>query len=727
MLSAPTTAHRGNTPRYVLLATVGVSIVTNRAYTIIHTHWNTLSGGSRPILGANDCHRVPVVSTSIPDAYAITNTKPIAAVKEMSFTYVFIFRIYAEKLLYSITARFNVHLIYIDCHARVCYNTLMKRKTAAIVLILALLTLVAAGCVDKNASDVKTVPDIFTNYTSTAAYNTITEKLRLGDGVKVSSYDGANDVFVTENSIEVSSVTFKRYGFCSSSEVYVDPRYYSVLDIRGDHAIVVAATLENGEEINYVGLVRFRGKYGFYEFGFTYPYAPLITQLTFLSDRYLIMLGDKSVTDFGSGYSYATIYDYVSANGLMETARVKNVDNSTRFVCEDGYLAAVHADRVDFYNLNEIDAEGYLVKKYTVSFFTENIYDSSECNTEVYYLGGGWFIASSTYTSSEAFDTYEFTRTDEENNVYYVAMKSKRISMTSGKEFDSERVVMVSNKYTSQNVRGLCDAINTEDTANVQNWKSPYVLPVLPTSEIVNAGYSIVYYYYYYYNSENVRSWATSFQIYDTSGNATVATNLVLPPVFVDGYGLQNADPNFSLALSEVGYHKYSDGVRVSLLDMDDSTGYFNAFVHNGVIIAYKESITTSEIVMTVGAVRASDGKIVLPFDYDAVSPFFGNYATASITVTQAADGSIEEQAFYRVGLDGSVTSIPDCYRMCNGVYVTRNSQGKFGLCANDGAVLLGNKCEEVSTVDYCFKDGKTFYTVVATVENGCGVIYELG
>lgn len=626
-----------------------------------------------------------------------------------------------------VLSRANVHPIYIDCYARVCYNTSMKRKIVAVLIILALTLAFAAGCADKNDTGETGIGDVFANYASTPAYHTITEKLRLPEGVTVASYDGESDVFITKSEIEVSTVTFTRYGFCSSSEVYVEPRYYSVLDIRGDYAVVVASAIENGEEINYVGVVRFRGKYGFYEYGFTYPYAPLITQVTFLNDRYLVMLGDKDVTGFDTGYTYATIYDYVSANGLMEVARVKNVDNYTTFVSEDGYLAAVHNDSVDFYSLSEVDAEGYLVKKCGVSFFAESIYDASDCNTEVYYLGGGWFIASSTYTSAEAFDTYEFTRMDEENNTYYVAMKSKRVSMVSGKDFDAERVLMVSNKYTSSDVRGICDAINVEENTNVQQWRSPYVIPVLPTSEIVNDGYSIVYYYYYYLNSESVRSWATSFQIYDTSGNATLASNLVLPPVFVDGYGLQNADPNFSIALNSVGYHKYSDGTWVTLADTADDFSYFNAFVHNGVIIAYKEYVTTSEVIIAVGAVDAATGKVIAPFEYDAISPFFGDYAMASKTATQDVDGNISEQAFYRISKDGTVTSVTDCYRICNGVYVTRNSQGKFGLCANDGSPLLSNKCESVSTVDYCFKDGKTFYTVVATVENGCGVIYELG
>ena len=89
-------------------------------------------------------------------------------------------------------------------------------------------------------------------------------------------------------------------------------------------------------------------------------------------------------------------------------------------------------------------------------------------------------------------------------------------------------------------------------------------------------------------------------------------------------------------------------------------------------------------------------------------------------------EGTIKSQAFYRIGLDGSVTSVTDCHQMFNGVYSTFDGNNKFGLKSNSGTTLISKKCDSISCVDYFFKDGKVFTTKVATVENGRGVIYEL-
>ena len=87
----------------------------------------------------------------------------------------------------------------------------------------------------------------------------------------------------------------------------------------------------------------------------------------------------------------------------------------------------------------------------------------------------------------------------ESSTTYYTLIKSVRFSMKSGKQYDCERVTMVSNEYTDSDVRMLCDSINTEDVTATAQWERPYLLPIMPTSAITKKGYSIVYYYYYYY------------------------------------------------------------------------------------------------------------------------------------------------------------------------------------------------------------------------------------
>ncbi len=603
------------------------------------------------------------------------------------------------------------------------------KKFFAIILVLVMLVALCVGCKHDSDKSEITVADVFRNFSSTDGYTTATATLTLPKGITVSSYDGDSDVFVTMFSYkdEESGASFVRYGFCSTTENYITPSYTRVVDIKGDYAIVLGTMLVEGSEENYLGVVSFRGaNAGVAEF-IPAPYAPLIQQMAFLDDRYLIVLGDKSIDTLTSaGYTYATIYDYSSTGRLLEVCRVANVDNNTTFKLNDGWLSAVKSASADFYNINNINGNGYLEKSHTVRLLTDESYVESYMTTQVYYMGNEWYIVSTTYATDTEYDGYEIPLM-QNNTTYYTLIKSVRISMKSGKTFDAERVTMVSNKYTDSDVRTIVNAINVESDTDKTNWVQPYLLPSVPTSAIVQDGYSLVYYYYYYYNTENVRSWATSFQICDSDGNLSTASNLNLPVVYVDGSGLQNIDPNFKLPLRDVAYHTYDDGSRVTLIPLESDRGYENAFIHDGVIISYEERKGTSSMLVYMGATGV-DGRRITEFEYDAISPFFGGYATASKIAEWADDYSyIKSQAFFRIGKDGSVTSIPDCYIMCNGVYITRTEDGHYGLKANSGTELIPATCELVSCTDYLLSEGKTFKTYVATVEDGRGVIYVLG
>ncbi|MBR2349600.1 MAG: hypothetical protein IKA77_03165 [Clostridia bacterium] len=603
------------------------------------------------------------------------------------------------------------------------------KKLLALVLVISVVALVCVGCAgDKGDNQ---TPNIFNNFTSTSAYTKATETLRLPSGTTVYSYDGTNDVFITSKTTTIiEGVTRTRYGFCSATQELIAPRFTQVMDIKGDYAIVVRTALINGQEVNHIGITKFRGENSGYELGFFYPYAPMITQFTFLNDKYLIVLGSKNDTEFTSaGYTHATIYDYASSNELLEVATIYGISNSTKFVCNDNYLAAVHSAKVDFYDLNKIDADGHFQRLYTVNLLKEEDgYPESGCKTDASYLGNGWFLVSTTYASEEMYDTYEIPILDDtEGKTYYTLIKSVRISMQSGKEFDAERVTLVANKYTDGQVRAISNMVNAEDYTETAKWQQPYMLPVLPTSALIQEGYSIVYYYYYYYTTSDhsTRSWATSFQVYDKDAVPLTASNLVLPVVYVDGYGLQTADPNFKLAMRDVGYHEYENGARKTLIPLTENNAFENSFIHNGVILSYEQRRSENGMVSFMGATKV-DGTRVAQYEYDAISPFFGNYAMATkIGDLNEEDGSIKTQAFYRIAMDGTVTSVTDCYQMLNGTYISFSDK-KYGLKSNAGFQLIPNKCERVSAVDYFFKDGKTFYTVIATEENGAGVIYAL-
>jgi len=180
-----------------------------------------------------------------------------------------------------------------------------------------------------------------------------------------------------------------------------------------------------------------------------------------------------------------------------------------------------------------------------------------------------------------------------------------------------------------------------------------------------------------------------------------------------------------------LGYNRYDTGEFVTFLTMDATTGYNNAMIHDGVLIAYRNRVDQSiGFTTNMGAVNVDSGEIIADFEYDSVSPFFGQYATAS-QVAETDENGITSQAFFRLGKDGSKVSIPDCYQMRNGTYITRAGEGensKFGLKNNAGKELLSATNQSVSTFDYMYRDGKVFYKCYAAVVNeyGRGILYAI-
>lgn len=635
--------------------------------------------------------------------------------------------------------------MFIDLCARAIYYKSMK-KIAALVLIVVLGVVLVQGCVDKN-DDVKKVADYFRNYSSSGAYTKAEKKLELELGQHFSSYDAASGVFVITEDIELADgeTSVTRYGLASESEVYIEPKYgfASVMDIRGDYALVLTSVLENGEEVSYIGVMPFRGAHALKEYPylnpnyrFRYEYtSPLIQQMTLLDNDYLVVLGALDELSQTGPYSFATVYRYSSGNGYLMYAEIPYCENYSTFQLVDGYLVATHRSGVDFYDFKNIGSNGSLTKIASVSNLISGAqYEVTNMASSTYYLGGDWFIVSTQYVSTEQFDGYEFTVSSGSDGISYVKMNSVKISMNSKKQFPTERVTMVSNKYTDSAVRSITDAVNAEDVYNAALWKTAYTVPVAPSSAFINDGYSIVYYKYYYYPDpeSNERSWTDSFQIYDSHGEGVVASNLQMPTLFTDGKGVQNADPNFDIPLMSAGYNTYEDGTFVTLSAMSEKTGFNNAFIHGGVLIAYRNIIDESIGFSTnIGAINVDTGEIVADFDYDSFSPFFGGYATASKVAEFASDGSVASQAFYRIGADGSETPIPDCYQMRNGCYITRAGEGanaRFGLKSNDGKELLSASFKSVSTFDYMYANGKVFSKCYAAAINeyGRGILYVL-
>ena len=103
--------------------------------------------------------------------------------------------------------------------------------------------------------------------------------------------------------------------------------------------------------------------------------------------------------------------------------------------------------------------------------------------------------------------------------------------------------------------------------------------------------------------------------------------------------------------------------------------------------------------------VVAPDGRRLTDFVYDALTPFFGDYAIG-----------VSGKNFVRISSDGTTTALTDVLNVRQGVYVFV-SQEKMGLKAYDGTELLAG-CDGLEVLETVQKDGE-FLTGYAVATRG--------
>lgn len=606
-------------------------------------------------------------------------------------------------------------------------RVLNKKIQACLLIIIVSVVCLFVSCKPVESNNIQ----YFNNFSSTSAYTSITEKLRLPEGVTVAQYDGVTGIFVTQKKYFESDDEY-RYGFCTAEKDLISPRFTNVMDIRGNYA-VVSMPFSSGDSYEYrVGIVKIKGEGSNIissDYGFSYSYVPSITQYAMLDNNYVAIMGSKNSTD--TTYDQATIYDYTSANGLLEIAKIDDISNYTKFYFADGFLITQSPGIARVYSLNEINSDGYLVlKSYYMPFDEADGFSNSMVEINPYYLGNNWFIFTGIYASTEEYDTYEVVKPleNDDETLYYMTIRSKRYNASTGQYYDSERVSLVANRYTSllvkdianiMNISNSSEYINVDDENLTQRLYSP---PVIPTSEIIKEGYSIVYSYFPLYAEDNSVSFNDTFEIYDQDANRITVSEALMPIVYVDGSGLQSIDPNFSLPGREVGYHTYTDGKRVTLKPITDRIVYDPYMIHNGMIIAMEFNLDRPGI--NCSAAFDLNGNQITPFDYDIFSPYFGEYAVAG---KNEKSGEKDFFKYYRIDKSGNVSLIDQyVFSIHNGVYVTKED-GKFALYSNSGMKLLSAESSDISIVDDFFVDGKYITSHVISIENGGGVIYKLG
>lgn len=616
-------------------------------------------------------------------------------------------------------------MLRIDYCWGLCYNADMK-KTLGILCVLMLLCCLLAGCNKEEGVDYGIY---FNSFGSAPGIAQVTEGLDLGKDVFVSSYDKNAALYITQKKIVIKDddgkdTVYNIFGFATADEVILEPRYANVVDVRYNFAIVTKRVAAGATTRTTIGMVKLRGDHVGREYGFSYDYTGINTQYSFLNDTYMVMLGDKTYTSATS--DFATVYDYTTANGLLEVGRIGNTTAATVFSLYDNYIAAVGTTIVRYYMFDKIDAKGYFELaqngKYTPFKPEDGFTDTTLMSTSVFYIANGWFIETGIYRSSKEFTGYEQIQKDENGTTFYFVNKSTRFNVRSGKRFATDRVKLVANQYSAEYTESLANTINYDIDIFSQDKMPLYFQPIVPVSALVKEGYSLVYYDFYYYDDDNAAQWGQTFVIYDQNGETVNPEDLVMPLLIVDGIGLQTSDPLFVISVRDFGYNK-TDGSEVILLPMEQTKLYDPVIVNDGMVVGYRASLEASSAANMMGAASA-DGSSVIPFEFVEMTPFVDGYATGS-KIQLKSDGSFDKRLFYRISKSGVLTEIQNVYSLRNGVYITKEND-KYGLVANDGTVLLPAQYDSLSVIDSFLTDGVYFVSRVVGVKDGNGIIFNV-
>lgn len=574
----------------------------------------------------------------------------------------------------------------------------------------------------------------FNNFSSAKEFTTASESLVLPEKVSIHSYDVKNDIFITKTEVvnpygSSEEETMFLLGFASDKEVFCSPKYTGVIKIKGDYAIVTKPALgkdsENKNILTYrIGVIKFRNNEG----GdtkdltdFSVEYNSNYDQFAFVGD-YIVCPGIKSAPS--SLLAFSTFYDY-SQDTLLEVFRVK-CGSKYVFTINDGILAAVASNHAYFYELNSLQINGYLElneKDFYYAFpeDTEGEY-TDMITVSVFYLGNGWFSRTAKIQSEEVFVGYnmvleDFDTYSGESTTYYANVRCDLYNVKTKTATQKEWLIVenVANKYNSDYYSELISYLQNISNFDGESGRYNYSLPYLNPASSIKDGYSIVYYYYLpYADSENYEA-EISFCLMDDKANIIRLEDLLMPPVFVDGKGVQTSDPSYQNYYGSVNVYDMNLKEKELAAYLEKAYTYITYSCNNGAVVAYEYNLETET--GAYGAI-ATDGKYLLPFEYEELTMFYGEYC---IGVKKEGSAYIN----YRVDKSGNKVLLSDVVNIREGVYVFQ-SNGKLGLKNFAGNILIDAKYEKLDVLETVMERGSYLSSRVVATNNGITTIFNI-
>ncbi|HKL73787.1 MAG TPA: hypothetical protein VJ903_02730 [Clostridia bacterium] len=593
-------------------------------------------------------------------------------------------------------------------------------KIVAVILVIVLSSFIYIGC-NKNK---KFYEKYFNDFTSQAPFSKAVSRINLDSGVSVFSYDSVSDVFVTKKNAANQYATgeddqvLTLYGFSSIDAQLVSPTYSNVISIKGDYAIVTKPYVDQNTQklIDIIGVVKFRGdnagdRTDFNNINCTFN--PAYSQFSFVGD-YIAVPGDKIGPTVS--VNFTTFYDYKTKDKLLEAFKV-GCDYTYNMEMYDGILVAVGKGAVYFFSPQNILQNGFLqVNDY--DYFkafpedTQNEY-TSNISIQIYYLGNGWFARTSRLESETIFEGYNITYDNydmgsNEGKKIYALVRTDLFNYNTKGTIDKDWLLIdsVANAYTKDAYAYTADALNNLAVATEGRYE--YYVPVLNPAKFIKDGYSIVYFYYTPYIDKKDYSYEISFCIIDSSANIVRIEDALMPLAFVDGIGIQNVDPTYQSLLGNLQFISYNNK-KIDLIEITSGVNTFETYyAHNGIVIGTE--INFADNTAYFGAVDAKSGKMVLPFKYNELTPFYGSSAIGLVLFENT-------KAYFKIDNQGNETLLDDVINVKQGIYVYQYG-GKLGVKNYSGEILLAASYDKLEVYDV-FTSGDRFQTSFAIATSG--------
>lgn len=588
----------------------------------------------------------------------------------------------------------------------------MKKMFRSFVIVLLVVVSVVTffGCNKKTKYQ-----EYFNDFASNGAFTVAKQAISLPENVSVFSYDSKNDIYLTRTEVinqygNSQDETMNLLGFASSTEIYCSPKYTSVLKIKGDYAVVTKPALgtdsnNNNVLVYKVGVVKYRntGTGDTKDLtDFSVEHNESYDQFSFVGD-YIACPGTKNAPY--ASLPFSTFYDY-SQGVLLEKFKVK-CGGSYTFTINDGLLAAVATNHAYFFEVSNLQLNGYLElneKDFYYAFpeDTEEEY-INQISIDIFYLGNGWYSRTAKIKDEEAFTGYnmilqEYDTYSGETTTYYANVRCDLYNVKTKTATQKEWLLVegVANAYNSDYYLELCSYLQNLSPYDKSSGRYSYSLPYHNPAMSIKDGYSIVYYYYLPYIDSGSYQAEISFCLMDRQANIIRIEEMLMPPVYVGGVAVQTSDPIYQNYFGSCSVFDKNFKEKVLEPLVTDTYTYITYALNDGGVVANQVNMQTKA--SYYGALSL-DGRRLLPFVYEELSLYFGEYCI----------GTKKEGSAYitsRIDRSGNETLLSDVVNVRQGVYVFSKND-KLGLKNYEGKVLMEAIYDKLDVIETVMEDGK--------------------